>query len=232
MIELWPAFILGLVGSFHCAGMCGPFALALPGGGFSATRFFLARLFYNLGRMVTYCTLGLIFGLAGKVLWLAGAQRWLALALGLILLAGLLASRRKSIVAGKAALLIDRLKRPLSRFLKSPSLLSPGLVGLVNGLLPCGLVYVACAAASATGNPFGALAYMTAFGAGTLPIMLGIGLSGRLIPFPVRLKLQRAVPVAVCLVAALLILRGLNIGLPGLLHLYHAHSPAQCCAAK
>jgi sulfite exporter TauE/SafE len=177
---------------------------------------------------MTYCSLGLIFGLAGKVLWLAGTQRWLALALGLILLAGLVASRRKSIVAGKIALSIDRLKRPLAKALGRPSLVSTGFVGVLNGLLPCGLVYVACAAAATTGTPLGALTYMAAFGAGTLPMMLGIGLSGRLIPFPLRLKLQRAVPVAIFLVAVLLILRSFNLGVPGLIAHFEGH-PAQCC---
>lgn len=237
MMDFLPAFILGLVGSFHCAGMCGPFALALPSTSGGATalspgRFFLGRLGYNLGRILTYCALGLLLGLVGKTLWLAGAQRWLSLALGLALIIGLFASKLRLKFTGRAATLVERLKRPLASALRRPSFTSAVVVGLLNGLLPCGLVYVACAAATATFSPLRAVAYMAVFGTGTLPIMLCIGLSGRLIPFSLRLKLQRAVPVTVFLLASLLVLRSLNVGLPGLVSSLSTHSAPQCCVAK
>src|SRR5437016_11916477 len=91
-MTLWTALLLGLVGSLHCAGMCGPLALAVLANCQSLVGFAANRLAYNLGRIITYCLLGLVFGLLGRTLVLAGVQRWVCLALGLALLAGLLSS--------------------------------------------------------------------------------------------------------------------------------------------
>src|SRR3974390_3272430 len=93
-LDYWTALFLGLVGSLHCAGMCGPLALALPATGGSATGYVAGRAAYNAGRVVTYCTLGVVFGLLGKTLLLAGIQRWVSIGLGVALLAGLLTSQR------------------------------------------------------------------------------------------------------------------------------------------
>ena len=71
-MELWTAFLLGLVGSLHCAGMCGPLALAMPATGGTQASFVLGRAAYNFGRIFTYCSLGALFGLAGRTLALAG----------------------------------------------------------------------------------------------------------------------------------------------------------------
>jgi sulfite exporter TauE/SafE len=99
-------------------------------------------------------------------------------------------------------------------FLRQRSLVSLGLLGLLNGLLPCGLVYVACAGAATTDGMLAGMGYMAAFGIGTVPLMLGIGLSGKLMPLSLRLQLRKAIPVSVFLLAALLILRGMSLGIP------------------
>src|SRR5215471_9100040 len=124
----WTAFLLGLVGSLHCAGMCGPLALALPTCSQSTPGFLAGRFAYNLGRLVTYCALGLVFGLLGRTLVLAG-----------------LFSSQKLALWRPVSLLIERLKSHMSFFLRRRSMSSLALLGLLNGLLPCGLVYVACA---------------------------------------------------------------------------------------
>ena len=93
-MELWTAFMLGLVGSLHCAGMCGPLALALPPAGNSTLGYVGGRVAYNLGRIITYCAMGLIVGLIGKSLLLAGVQRWVSIVLGVLLIIGLLVSRK------------------------------------------------------------------------------------------------------------------------------------------
>jgi len=212
-MDLWTAFVLGTVGSLHCAGMCGPLALALPTAGNSAPAYFAGRLAYNLGRIITYCLLGLMFGVLGKTLFLAGVQRWVSIALGVMLLAGLFASRKVALwrpVTG----LVDRLKAGMSALLRRRSVTALTVLGLLNGLLPCGLVYVAAAGATLTGGIFSGAMYMAAFGAGTVPMMLAISLSGKLVPVALRLKLARAIPVSVFLLAALLILRGLSLGIP------------------
>ena len=212
-MEWWTAFVLGLVGSVHCAGMCGPLALALPVTGSSNPGFLLGRIAYNLGRVLTYCAMGLVFGLAGKSLLLAGVQRWVSIGLGLLLLAGFCVSQRLALSRPVEAL-VRRLKAGMGTLLRRRSLTALCLLGVLNGLLPCGLVYVAGAAAASTSGPLAGVGYMAAFGVGTIPTMLGIGLSGRLMPAWFRLRLARAVPLSVILLASLLILRGLSLGIP------------------
>jgi hypothetical protein len=85
---------------------------------------------------------------------------------------------------------------------------------MLNGLLPCGLVYVAMAGAVSRGTVLSGVGYMAAFGLGTMPTMLAISLSGKILPPSIRLKLRSAIPVSVFLLAALLILRGMSLGIP------------------
>jgi uncharacterized protein len=212
-VDYCTAFLLGLVGSLHCAGMCGPLALALPPAGTTAFAYILGRVTYNLGRIVTYCILGLVFGLVGATLWLAGVQRWVSIALGVALLLGLVASRRL-VAWNPVASVVDRLKAPMSALLRRRSLASLALLGLLNGLLPCGLVYAACAGAVATGGILAGAQYMAAFGAGTVPMMLTLSLSGKLVPVSLRLQLRKAIPVCLLLLGTLLILRGMSLGIP------------------
>jgi uncharacterized protein len=212
-MSLWTAFILGLVGSLHCAGMCGPLALALPPAGNNTTGFVLGRVAYNLGRIITYCLLGVVFGLVGRSFLLAGLQRWVSIALGIALLIGLFASRRLGLWRPVTAL-VEQLKTRMSGLLRRRSVTSLAALGLLNGLLPCGLVYVACAGATATGDILSGASYMAVFGAGTVPMMLTISLLGKLFPMSLRLQLRKAVPVCVFLLAALLILRGMSLDIP------------------
>jgi uncharacterized protein len=209
----YTAFILGLVGSLHCAAMCGPLALALPVTGNSGISFVSGRLAYNLGRVVTYCLMGLVFGLVGKTLLLAGIQRWVSIALGVALLAGLFSSRKLALWQPVTAL-VGSLKKSMSALLRQRSFVALGVLGLLNGLLPCGLVYVAGAAAIDTGDILSGARYMALFGLGTVPMMLGISLSGKLVPMSLRLQLRKAIPVSVFLVAVLLILRGMSLNIP------------------
>jgi sulfite exporter TauE/SafE len=222
----WSGFILGLLGSLHCAGMCGPLALALPCPGGGRTGAIAGRAAYHLGRILTYCLMGLLFGSLGRSLRLAGIQQSASIALGIALLIGLLASRRLKLWRPVTSL-VASLKSSMSLCLRRPSALSLGMLGLLNGFLPCGLVYVAAAGAAATGDTMTGVGYMTAFGVGTVPMLTAISLSGKLLPPTLRLKLVKLVPVSVLLLAALLILRGLSLGIPYLSpNLAATHS---CC---
>ena len=212
-MELWSAFLIGLVGSLHCAGMCGPLALAVPVVGRSPGALVASRAIYNLGRITTYGCLGVFFGLVGHSLALAGLQRWASLGAGLTLLVGLGLSMRYA-----PGQLIGRatawLKSSLGFLLRHRTM--PGLfcLGFLNGLLPCGLVYVAGASAVAAGGFLAAVGCMLAFGLGTVPMMFGIGLVGNNVQSALRLRFQRFIPACVLLLAALLIVRGLALGIP------------------
>jgi sulfite exporter TauE/SafE len=207
------AITLGLLGSLHCAAMCGPLMLALPVPPGGAGRFVAGRLIYQLGRITTYALLGVVAGLVGKSIFLIGAQRWLTIALGVAIFIGFFLSK-KIALAASVARLVGKLKTAMGAQLRQRSFRSLALLGMLNGLLPCGLVYVALAGAVSHGTILSGVGWMLAFGFGTLPMMLGISLSGKMFPIFVRTSLRRAIPFSVCLLATLLILRGLALGIP------------------
>jgi len=222
------AFALGLLGSLHCAAMCGPLMLALPVLPGGSCGFAVQRIVYQLGRVATYCVLGVIAGLVGQSILLFGLQRWLSIALGVIILVAFFSSKR--LVASAAIMsLVSRLRSLMSAQLRQHSFRSLVLLGMLNGLLPCGLVYVALAGAVAQGVILKSVCYMAMFGLGTTPTMLGISLSGKLLPLPVSLKLRRAIPFGVCLLAVLLILRGMALGIPYVSPSLASGVPS-CCA--
>jgi len=212
-MDLAVAFLLGLLGSLHCAAMCGPLMLALPASGGTPGRFVTGRLLYQSGRVLTYALLGTVAGLAGKSLVLAGLQRWFSVALGLAIITGFFAAR-KIAVGAPVIRMIGTLKTVMAAQLGKRDLRSLALLGFLNGLLPCGLTYVAMAGAAAHGNVTESVLYMMAFGLGTSPMMLGISLSGKLLPMTLRLRMRRLIPVGICALAALLILRGMAFGIP------------------
>lgn len=212
-MELWTAFLLGFVGSLHCAGMCGPLVLALTKSRPPSTRESTGRVCYHLGRVACYCLLGLMLGFVGHVAAPAGFQRWLSISLGVALLAGVLVPTKVPL-AVPVWKWVALLKGSMPGLLRRNSLASQTAMGAINGLLPCGLVYVAAAGATATGHPLAGAAYMACFGLGTWPMMLGIHLAGHRLPLPARLPLGSVTRGAILLMGVLLILRGFELGIP------------------
>jgi sulfite exporter TauE/SafE len=207
---LWAGFLFGLLGSFHCVGMCGALALALPGRA-------SGRLLYHLGRLSTYAALGAGAGALGQGLRLVGVQQSLSIVSGvLILLLVAVPERHTGRVATALGMAqpLAWVKATLARLFQQPSQPAMYATGLLNGLLPCGLVYLALAGALSAPGVAGAAAYMACFGLGTLPLMLGLSLSGRLMPRAWRTRLRQAVPYSAALLAALFIVRGLGLGIP------------------
>lgn len=212
-MQLWTAFLLGFVGSAHCAGMCGPLALALPHWGRGQGSFLVGRLLYNFGRIITYAGMGALFGLLGQGVAMAGLQRWVSLTLGVVILMGVLVAprfaNRVPVTRG-----VNWLKAALGNMLQRRAMPAMFGIGLLNGLLPCGLVYVACAAATASGDVLSGMRYMIAFGLGTVPMLLAISLLGTKLKFALRFKVQRLIPASLILVGMLLLLRGMALGIP------------------
>ena len=211
------AFAIGLLGSFHCLGMCGPIALALPVHDQASLRRWLGRLTYNLGRITTYALLGGVFGLLGQSLAMAGLQQTMSVLLGALIILGVVlpATLMHRINPNhRIARLIGRVKKSMQQLFAVRTYPAMFGLGALNGLLPCGLVYVGLAGATATGYAAEGVAYMTAFGAGTLPMMLGVSGLGQWIDVPLRNKVRKAVPVLVGFVGVLFILRGLALDIP------------------
>jgi uncharacterized protein len=208
---IWTAFLLGLVGSVHCAAMCGPLVIAVSGTT-DALPFATTRVVYHTGRLSTYAAIGLLFGAVGQTFALAGFQRWLSLLAGAAILFGLLFSTRLALHTPIAKLVV-RLKSGFSCRLASRTLASQFALGAINGLLPCGLVYIAAAGAATTLSPLVGALHMAAFGAGTLPMMFGLSFAaGRM--RSVGVSFRRLIPISVTLVAVLLLLRGMALGIP------------------
>lgn len=214
---LLPAFIIGALGSFHCIGMCGPIAMAVPLGRSGSWQGIFRGLVYNLGRVTTYATLGLLVGLAGQRLALGGYQQTLSVIIGVLILLGVLMPRsitKKVDPTSTVAVWLMRAKSMFSKALKSKSLVGPIGLGLMNGLLPCGLVYVGLAGALAVGNVFDSALFMAAFGLGTLPMMLAIHMAGDLISINLRARIRGLLPYAFAVMGVLFILRGMGLGIP------------------
>jgi uncharacterized protein len=210
------AFLFGLVSSFHCAGMCGPIALSLPNHTNKA-EYFAGKSLYNTGRIITYILLGGLFGFFGKGIALAGIQQTLSIILGISLLLIALFAINPDIIFQKISLLRKfqlLIMKQFGKHIKHPSINSMFIIGLLNGLLPCGVVYIALTGALATGHLQSGVIYMAIFGLGTLPMMLFISLAGKTISFQFRNILRKAAPAVMMFFAVLLILRGLNLDIP------------------
>lgn len=214
---MWTALLMGLMGGFHCIGMCGPIALALPNGNTTKWQYVRGRLAYNFGRMATYSIMGLVFGIFGLSLNLAGMQQGISIISGLlILLLQFAPGNLSGKISGffKLPTLVNRIKRSFSFFLHKKGTMALFSIGLLNGILPCGFVYLALAGSLAAGSVNGAGLYMALFGLGTLPIMLTLSLSGKLLSIKFKSRIQKAVPYVATCIALLFILRGLSLGIP------------------
>ena len=217
MTFLLAAISLGFLGSFHCLGMCGPIALALPIGKLSNPKKIAGVFLYNFGRVLTYATFGLIFGALGKTFALFGYQQLLSISLGVIILLGLFLPSSifsKIKINSKIYNLLNKLKTALSQLFSREGKKSLFFIGLLNGLLPCGMVYMAIAGAVASSDLFKGALFMAFFGLGTVPMMFLIPFAGNQISISFRNKIRKAVPLMVGLMAVVLILRGLNLGIP------------------
>jgi sulfite exporter TauE/SafE len=213
---MFTAFAIGLLGSLHCAGMCGPIVLALPGNRVNYD-FLWKRVLYNGGRIVTYAAIGLLFGLLGEGLALAGFQQIISIATGVLLLLMLLfpyIQRSVNTTPSAWGRWVARVKTMLGSRLKSGSARSLFSIGLLNGLLPCGLVYLALAGALTSGSAVHGALYMLVFGIGTMPMLLGVAYGGQVMSPRLRHKLSRALPAFVFILACLFIVRGLGLGIP------------------
>ena len=217
MVILISALVLGLMGSFHCAGMCGPIAIALPLHGNTIPQKIFGGTLYNIGRTITYGIMGAIFGLLGQGVEMIGFQQKISVIMGVLMIVSVLfpALFKNQYRMDKSWFsLVGKLKKSIRKMFSIRSFSSLFFIGLLNGLLPCGLVYMAIAGAIGTGEVLLGSLYMVLFGLGTIPMMLSISLAGNVMSLAIRNKINKLIPVLVIVVGIFFILRGLSLGIP------------------
>jgi uncharacterized protein len=226
---------IGALGSFHCIGMCGPIALTLPVHGQTGWYKTGSILLYNTGRAVSYAMMGFVFGFLGSGFGIFGLQQFLSVFAGSIILLLLIFNRLSPVQNALFSKVNQSVKVKLGKYLQGDkTLFSYFSIGLLNGYLPCGLVYVAIASSLALGNPAEGALLMFAFGLGTLPVMASLMVFGKFISQKARATINRMVPYIIGIMAILLILRGLNLGIPYLSPLYNAEEEKveKCCGKQ
>lgn len=215
--SIWiTALLLGLSGSFHCIGMCGPIALSLPIGEKNWIQKIYGILLYNFGRAFTYGFLGALIGFIGAGFSLAGVHKWVSILTGVIMILFVIfpAITEKINTKTSSFGLITFVKTKLGKLFKSKNTIALFAIGLLNGLLPCGLVYMALAGALNTGNISNSIVFMVLFGLATIPLMMLISIAGGIITSSLRKKINKITPIIIVILGLLFIIRGLGLGIP------------------
>lgn len=193
-------------------GMCGPLVMSLPFLG-KKDRPILNMLIYNTGRIATYLVFGMVFHFFGRQLYLAGLQKGLTIIMGVFLLGFALYQwiPKKFNSINKPFAWIHKAFLQLS---KKSSRTSLFLMGMLNGCLPCGMVYLAVASSLVFQPMLHGTIYMLCFGIGTLPLLIGTGYLGLNIKHSTRQYLLKIVPIYTFVLGVVLILRGMELGIP------------------
>lgn len=223
------AFFMGLFGSLHCVAMCGPLLLALPSVGESQWTKAKNRLVYQIGRILTYGLIGLIIGFIGIGISMKGWQQVLSIATGvaLILIAvfHFIGTKNSSILKIQQKLLAPLIKQ-MGYWLHRPG--GSFMTGVLNGILPCGMVYMALATALNVGSPLNGARFMILFGLGTLPLLLLTGIAGNFIKSKIPFRLSVWLPFLFLIMGTWFILRGANLDIPFLSPLIYPSGMILC----
>lgn len=214
---LYTAFIFGLISSFHCIGMCGPIAMMLPVDRTNPAKKVGQILTYHLGRLTAYGSIGFIFGLVGKGFFMAGIQQKMSIFIGLAMIIIVLIPEKffaKYNFSKPVFRLISKIKQSLGSQFRNKTYKSLFTIGLLNGFLPCGMVYVALFGAIAMQSVGFGVLYMILFGLGTIPMMSSIVYLNSFLTVTTRNKIQKAIPYVAVIIGVLFVLRGLGLGIP------------------
>ncbi len=213
---MFTPLLLGLAGSLHCVGMCGPLMLALPLPDSARRAVVVQILLYQSGRILSYSALGVLFGLLGKGIAIAGFQQILSLFSGVFIIAmAIMAWRFERLVTALPGFgaFTRAIQQQLGKIMRKRSTSGSIAVGMLNGLLPCGMVYAALAGAISTTNSVDGGIFMALFGIGTVPLLLTVNLAGRSMGFKWRAKMKMVQPILLTLAGILLLQRGLHLDL-------------------
>lgn len=223
------AFFMGLFASLHCVAMCGPLILAIDRQlGFN-WRVFMQRVLYQLGRVLMYGLLGLLLGSVGSLAVMRGWQQGFSMVMGIVLLlVGLLFlfGKRNTSVAAWQARALAPFAKLMGRWLNMPG--GVFLAGLLNGLLPCGMVYMALASAMSADSMVDSSLFMLFFGVGTLPLLVLFSFIAGMPKSLFKRGFTRLMPFLYLLMGVWFILRGANLDIPYLSPLLHVEGAIHC----
>jgi uncharacterized protein len=211
---LYSALIFGLISSLHCIGMCGPIAMMLPIDRSNPAKKVIQIMLYHIGRLSAYASLGLIFGILGKGFYMAGIQQHLSIIVGILMIVIVLIPERVFMnynFSKPVYKLLSNVKTSLGNQFKRKSPDALFTIGLLNGFLPCGLVYAALFGAIAMQNITLGVTYMLLYGLGTIPMMSAVVYISNFLSIPLRSKMQKIIPVVTVIIGTLFILRGLGL---------------------
>jgi sulfite exporter TauE/SafE len=211
---LYSALLFGLISSLHCIGMCGPIAMMLPVNKSNPAEKVIQILIYHIGRLTAYASLGLIFGLLGRGFYMAGIQQQLSIAVGILMIVIVVVPEREFMkynFSKPVYRLLSKIKSNLGNQFKRKSPDAFFTIGLLNGFLPCGLVYAALFGAIAMQNLTLSVTYMILYGIGTIPMMSAVVYLSNLLSIPVRNKLQKIIPIVAVFIGIMFIFRGLGL---------------------
>lgn len=217
------AFIFGLLGSFHCIGMCGPIAFMLPVNRQNKVKQFFQITSYHLGRLFTYSLIGLLFGFLGKGFYFFGFQQQISIIVGLLMILLILLPNffKKVQITSSIHKILSKIKSTLGSELKKKGNDTFFTIGFLNGLLPCGLVYMAVFGTLTTSNALYGSLYMFLFGVGTIPLMSAVVYAGNFTNALLRKRIQQVIPIVVVFIGILFVLRGLGLGIPYISPVFH-----------
>ncbi len=229
---LYTAFIFGLISSLHCIGMCGPIAMMLPVDRNNPIKRRIQIAVYHLGRLMAYASIGLIFGLLGKGFFMAGFQQKLSVFIGIAMILVAVVPEQlfaKYNFSKPVFKVISKVKTALGSQFKNKSYQSLFTIGVLNGFLPCGMVYVALFGAIAMQSASYGILYMVLFGLGTVPMMSAVVYLNSFLTLSTRNKIQKIIPFVAVFIGILFVLRGLGLGVayvsPSSMSLFVQESP-------
>ena len=211
---LYSALFFGLVSSLHCIGMCGPIAMMLPVDKNNSAKKVIQIMIYHMGRLTSYASLGLIFGILGKGFYMAGIQQQLSIVVGLLMITIAIVPERvfmKYNFSKPVYKLISKVKTSLGSQFKRKTPDALFTIGVLNGFLPCGLVYAALFGAIAMSSLTLSISYMLLYGLGTIPMMSFVVLISNIFSNSLRTKMQKLIPVVAVFIGILFIIRGLGL---------------------
>ncbi|WP_396170668.1 sulfite exporter TauE/SafE family protein [Flavobacterium sp.] len=211
---LYSALIFGLISSLHCIGMCGPIAMMLPVDRSNPAKKVIQIMIYHLGRLTAYASLGLIFGILGKGFYMAGIQQQLSIVVGILMITIAIVPEKvfmKYNFSKPVYRVISKVKSSLGSQFKRKSPDALFTIGLLNGFLPCGMVYAALFGAIAMQDLTLGVSYMLLYGLGTIPMMSAVVFISNIFSLSLRNKLQKIIPVVAVFIGILFIIRGLGL---------------------